>query len=141
MTALEQLLIQEEGFCSYAYKDSEGFWTIGYGKLIDKRGGGITEDEALVLLRNEIYRVTMKLYAVLPWINSLNDTRRVVLQAMAYQLGTQGLLKFKNTLAAVKRGDYAAAAQGMRNSLWYKQTPARAERMAKAMESGVLYET
>ena len=32
-------LKRSEGFVSNAYQDSEGFWTIGYGRLIDKRLG------------------------------------------------------------------------------------------------------
>lgn len=55
---------------------------------------------------------------------------------MAFQMGIVGLLGFTNTLAAIKRGDYAAAATGMLASLWARQTPARAKRMADMMRAG-----
>ena len=46
------------------------------------------------------------------------------------------LLTFVDTLAAMKRGDYAAAADGMLNSLWARQVGARATRLAAMMRSG-----
>jgi lysozyme len=60
----------------------------------------------------------------------------VVLQAMAFQMGIDGLLGFTGTLAAVQRGDYEAAAKGMLASLWARQTPSRAGRMAAMMRQG-----
>jgi lysozyme len=136
---LETLLKREEGFDPSAYQDQYGYWTIGYGKLIDRRkGGGITEEEALYLLRNEVKRKKAELEDALPWLANLDPVRRDIVTAMAFQMGTDGVLRFKNTLAALKAGDYAKAAQGIRGSLWAQQTPGRAERMARAIETGVL---
>jgi lysozyme len=136
---LEELLIREEGFIPHAYQDHLGFWTIGYGKLIDKRkGGSITKEEGLYLLRNEVNAQYEAIRDEIPWIAKLDETRRTILQAMAFQMGVAGLLSFRKTLQAVKTGDYALAAKGIRASLWAQQTPGRAERMAKAMETGEL---
>jgi lysozyme len=136
---IEELLKREEGFVPHAYKDHLGFWTIGYGKLIDERkGGGITEKQALMLLRDEIAEIRFNLIGAIPWFLELDDVRATVLLSMAYQMGIDGVLKFKNTLAAVRAKDYAQAAKGIRNSKWAEQTPGRAERMAKAMETGEL---
>lgn len=136
---IEDLLIREEGFVPHAYKDTEGYWTIGYGKLIDERkGGGISQDEALYLLRNEIKEKENGLRTALPWMVTLDYARYNVLIAMAFQLGVNGVLGFKNTLAALKGGDYQKAAAGIRGSQWAQQTPGRAERMAKVIETGVL---
>ena len=33
-------LKRDEGWVPHAYKDSLGFWTIGYGFLIDEKRGG-----------------------------------------------------------------------------------------------------
>ncbi len=136
---LEQLLIKEEGFLPHAYQDHLGYWTIGYGKLIDERkGGGITKEEALYLLRNEIKTKTTELEHAIPWLSGLDATRRTVLIAMAFQMGVQGVLGFKNTLAAIQAGDFEKAARGIRGSKWAQQTPGRAERMARAIETGEL---
>lgn len=135
---LEELLIREEGFIPHAYQDHLGFWTIGFGKLIDKRGGGITEEEGMYLLRNEVAKQYEAIKSEIPWISKLDEPRRTILQAMAFQMGVAGLLAFRKTLQAVKVGDYVTAAKGIRASKWAQQTPGRAERMAKAMESGSL---
>ena len=136
---IEDLLKREEGFIPHAYQDHLGYWTIGYGKLIDERkGGGITEKQALMLLRDEVDAKRKELDANLPWWRELDETRATVILAMAFQMGTSGVLGFKNTLAALKAGDYTQAARGIRGSKWAQQTPGRAERMARAIETGVL---
>jgi lysozyme len=55
---------------------------------------------------------------------------------MAFQLGTDGLLGFKNTLALIRDGKYAEAAEAMLLSRWAEQTPARAKRLSEQMRSG-----
>ena len=127
-------LMADEGFRSAAYQDSLGFWTIGIGRLIDARkGGGITRDEAQVLLRNDIARVEREVRARWPWFDRLDESRQNVLLNMAFNLGTAGLAKFTATLACVERGDYDGAAAQMLRSLWAKQVKARATRLAAQM--------
>lgn len=54
---LAKSLKQEEGFKPHAYKDSLGYLTIGYGRMIDERlGGYLSEEEAGFLLENDIIR-------------------------------------------------------------------------------------
>jgi lysozyme len=55
---------------------------------------------------------------------------------MSYQMGTTGVMKFKNTLTAIEHGDYELAALGMLDSTWAKQTPNRARRLASQMKVG-----
>ena len=137
MTLLEKLLLREEGYRRSAYTDSLGFLTIGIGRLIDaKKGGGVTFDEALYLLRNDIAAKEADLRATLPWYDALDPVRRTVLASMAFQLGTAGLFAFRNTLEAVAQGRYSDAAEGMMRSLWARQTPGRALRLAEAMRTG-----
>jgi len=62
--------------------------------------------------------------------------RQAVLVNMAFQMGIQGVQKFKKTLSLVEMGDYDGAADGMLKSLWAKQTPNRAAEMAQQMRSG-----
>jgi lysozyme len=132
------MLVHEEGKVPYAYQDHLGFWTIGVGRLIDKRKGGrLSEDEIMYLLNNDVTRFVMEVQAALPWVKDLSVTRQQVLVAMAFQLGTKGLLGFKNTLDLVRTGQYERAAKGMLNSKWAKQdSPARAKRMAELMRLG-----
>lgn len=133
-------LRRDEGEILTAYPDHLGFLTIGVGRLIDKRkGGGISQAESAYLLSNDIERVTSQLNTRIPWINTLDPIRKAVLVNMAFQMGVDGLLGFKNTLEMVRKGDYSNAAAGMLNSLWAKQTPERALRLSNQMKFGKWY--
>jgi lysozyme len=135
--ALLSQLEEHEGFRSSAYTDSEGWLTIGIGRQIDKRkGGGITREEARMLLSNDVARVKREILAALPWWADLDDVRQRVLVEMGFQLGVPGLLKFKNTLRAVEAGDWHDASAGMLASKWARQTPKRAEKLARQMREG-----
>ena len=71
-----------------------------------------------------------------PWFSQLSEPRQAVLVCMVFQMGIGRLLKFVNTLAAVRDQHFALAADGMQASLWGKQTPERVRRMARQMETG-----
>ena len=134
--ALLAQLEQHEGFRSSAYQDTEGFWTIGVGRLIDKRkGGGISKAEALFLLENDVQRFVKDLDVKLPWWRGLSDVRQRVLADMAFNLGVPGLLGFKNTLRAIHEGRFEDAAAGMLASKWATQVGARAHRLARMMRT------
>lgn len=127
----------DEGEVPHAYQDSLGLWTIGVGRLIDKRkGGGLRPDEITYLLQNDIDDRIEALTRSLPWFQDLDDARKGVLLNMSFQLGVQGLLGFERTLGLVQAGKYENAAHAMLQSKWATQTPARAKRMAEQMRSG-----
>ena len=133
---VEKQLRGDEGEVLTAYQDSLGFWTIGIGRLIDKRkGGGITKEESSYLFQNDLKKVEADLDKHLPWWRKLDDARRGVLINMRFQLGMAGLLGFKNTLAMIERGEYASAAKGMLQSKWANQTPKRAYRLSEQMRT------
>lgn len=134
---LRQQLREFEGVVPYAYQDHLGFWTIGVGRLIDKnKGGRLSEDEIDYLLDNDIREKTAEVLAALPWVATMNEPRQAVVIGMAFQMGLKGLLGFRSTLASMKEERYANAAEGMRQSLWGKQTPGRVRRLAHQMEVG-----
>lgn len=135
---IERQLRADEGEVLSAYQDHLGYWTIGIGRLIDKRkGGGISKEESSFLFGNDLARIQAALDDKLPWWKSLSEARRGVLINMAFQMGVDGLLGFKNTLNMINDGDYDAAARGMMTSKWATQTPARAKRMSEQMRTGV----
>ena len=135
---LTKQLRRDEGEVLSAYTDHLGYLTIGVGRLIDKRkGGGITAEESAYLLSNDIDKRQAELLRRAPWMAQLDPVRLGVMLNMAFQMGVDGLLGFKNTLAMVKAGDYAGAAAGMLHSKWATQTPARARRLSAQMRSGV----
>jgi lysozyme len=136
MNSYDQLR-RDEGEVLHAYQDSLGYWTIGIGILIDKRkGGGLRPEESVFVFENRLRLVNEELDKRIPWIGKLDPVRRGVLINMAFQMGVGGLLGFENTLAMIEKGDYQGASKGMLNSLWAKQTRARAQRLSNQMRTG-----
>lgn len=136
--AVTARLIIDEGEVLHAYQDHLGFWTIGVGRLIDERkGGGLTQDESRYLLRNDIGRRLSQCSNRFEWWHTIDDVRRGVVVCMAFQLGTNGVANFKKMCDALRIRDYNTAAAEMLDSTWAKQTPARANRMARIMRSGL----
>ena len=130
-------LKQDEGTRACAYRDHLGYLTIGVGRLIDDRkGGGLSAKEIDFLLANDIADRLEALRRGLPWFGQLDEARQAVLINMAFQLGTRGLMEFAATLGLIARGDYGRAAEEMLKSKWATQTPARAWRLAKQMDTG-----
>jgi len=132
-----QQLRRDEGEVLYAYQDSLGYWTIGIGVMIDKKkGGGITQEESEYLFVNRLRARIGELDQMLPWWRTLDEPRQGVLLNMSYQMGVLGVTKFVNTLKLIQDGSYQAAADAMLKSLWYQQTPARAQRLSDQMRDG-----
>lgn len=131
---LERELTLDEGKRNRVYIDSVGIETIGVGRNLQDRG--LSDDEIAYLLKNDISSVCADLDRELPWWRQMTDARMRALANMCFNLGINRLLGFKNTLAAMKAGDYLVAAAGMRSSKWASQVGARAERLAKMMEQG-----
>lgn len=136
--AITARLISDESEVLHAYQDHLGFWTIGVGILIDERkGGGITQDESRYLLRNRIQQREAQCAERFDWWQSIDEVRRGVIVCMAFQLGTNGVANFKKMGAALRIRDYNTASMEALDSTWAVQTPARAQRMAKIMRSGL----
>ena len=122
----------EEGYRQFPYRCTEGKLTIGYGFNLDDVG--LTEEECDLILN---YRVSKLQAEVKGTLHDLKAPEEVweILYHMAYQIGLNGLLRFKNMLKALYDMDYKTAGIEMRDSLWYNQTRNRAERLAKQMEN------
>lgn len=137
VSSLAEQLVRDEGVVLHAYPDSLGFLTIGIGRLIDKRkNGGISLDEALYLLQNDIKAKTTALLAALPWASALDEARRGALLNLAFNLGVEGLLGFKNFLSLMEKGQYAEASRELLNSKWATQVGPRANRLSRQIATG-----
>lgn len=123
----------------WVYKDSLGLPTIGYGHLLKKNetfSNGLTVDEANSLLSSDLSEKVLDAKSIYDQyrMDLPEDAQRVLVE-MVFQMGKQGVLKFNNTLTMLANKNYKGAANGMRNSLWYRQTTNRAEILAKRIES------
>jgi len=132
MSAIEDLK-RHEGFRSKPYMDTTGHLTIGYGINLD---AGITEEEAEWLLVHRVEKIRVTLCKRLPFFSGLSEARQGVLINMAFNLGIDGLEKFNKTLGYIDKGNYSAAADQMKKSLWFRQVGRRAVELSEIMRAG-----
>lgn len=131
---LKNMLVREEGYSQFIYKDTQDIWTAGIGRNMESRG--LSLQEAIYLLENDIKYFSEQLDKKIPFFKLLDQIRQIVLIDMAFNLGINNLLEFKNTLAAIELGNYQLAAQEMLNSKWAKQVGRRALRLSEMMKTG-----
>ncbi|MBU1230604.1 MAG: glycoside hydrolase family protein [Proteobacteria bacterium] len=124
-------LLRDEGLRLKPYRCPAGRLTIGVGRNLEDRG--ITEEEALVLLDNDIRSFWAQLEAALPWLMQAPEEVQEVLVNMCFNLGLAGLLRFTQTLAHLQAGRHGAAAAEMLRSRWAGQVGPRAERLAQKL--------
>lgn len=133
---LAQRIDEAEDCVLHMYFDTKGMATIGYGRMIDSRlGGGITKDEALFLLKNDIKRIKQEA-STLSFYPSLNLRRKYAILDMLYNLGLPKFLKFKKMIAALEVGDYDRAAEEALDSKWRHDVGDRALRIARDLKHG-----
>ncbi|WP_186267952.1 glycoside hydrolase family protein [Burkholderia gladioli] len=152
LSLLEAELRRDEGVRYMPYLDTATppKRTVGVGHNLDvsplPAGWTFPLSDAQVtqLLTRDISTTLAKLNSFLPWWSQMDEVRQRVIANMCFNMGIgnastgKGLLGFKNTLAAMQRGSYSMAAAGMLNSKWATQVGARATRLARAMETGVM---
>ncbi len=133
MSEISDLLIKHEGLRLFMYFDSEGVPTIGVGRNLKNRG--ITKDEALYLLQNDIADFTKQLSEKLYWFDAQPDQAKLVLIDMGFNCGIAGLMTFQKTLEHFKNNDYKNAAIELENSKWASQVPNRANDLCNILNS------
>lgn len=131
---LTDMLVDHEGMRRKPYRCTAGKLTIGVGRNLDDRG--ISPDEAMYMLANDIRDSRRELSAAFPWFDKLDEVRQAVLIDMCVNLGLSRLQGFRNTLALIGVGKYEAAAQEMLNSKWAEQVGRRAQRLSRMMATG-----
>tara|TARA_R100001594_G_scaffold29664_2_gene55143 strand:+ start:799 stop:1203 length:405 start_codon:yes stop_codon:yes gene_type:complete len=131
---LKEQLIRHEGLRLTVYDCPAGYKTVGVGRNLE--GKGITEEEAMYLLDNDIKEFQESLSKELSWFDSLDECRRNILTNMAFNLGVSGLLKFKNTLTAIENKNWEEAASQMLESRWAEQVGSRATELSDLMKTG-----
>lgn len=133
---LRKQLIRDEGSRSYAYQDSRGYWTIGIGHLIDRRGGSLKDKFITAIFEDDLDEKAEQLDKALPFWRSLDEPRQRVVINMAFNLGVDGLLTFHNFCAALERKEFETAAAEILDSEAAKQLPARYLRLSDQMRTG-----
>ena len=134
MNRLEKELINHEGIRLFPYKCSSGFLSIGVGRNIQQMG--ITKDEAMYMLRNDIERCRKEL-SNFDWFLDIDTVRQDVLIELCFNIGLTRLLLFKKMISALKKKDYDEASAQLLDSRWSTQVgPSRSSRMAHRLYNG-----
>tara|TARA_R100000655_G_C2995974_1_gene193738 strand:- start:1360 stop:1821 length:462 start_codon:yes stop_codon:yes gene_type:complete len=141
---LAEILTVDEGKRTLCYDDAtgetikpgttvQGNITIGIGR--DIQNFGLSEDEIQMLLKNDIKRVIEEA-SNFSFYQELNQTRKIVILSMLFNLGLTRFNKFIKFKKAVHAQSYDVAAMEMRDSLYYRQLSHRVEKLAVWMDSG-----
>lgn len=133
MTLREQL-IRDEGCKLKVYRDSVGKLTIGVGRNLEDKG--ISQQEADAMLDNDIRDFTADVLVALPWSLALDPVRLEALVNIAFNVGSHGLMGFRQMLLAMRGGDWYAAAAHLMDSKAARQNPERYERLAEQFRLG-----
>lgn len=133
MNKLERELIRDEGLCLKPYFDTVGKLTIGVGRNLDDNG--ISEAEALMMLRNDIANSQQELECF-SWFRQLDSHRKDAILNMHFNLGLPRLLSFKKMIAALEQGKWDKAADEALNSRWAEQVGERAVRISLIIRYG-----
>ena len=135
MSALLDMLMLHEGVRLKPYHDTVGKLTIGVGRNLDDVG--ITRDEAMYLLNNDVNRTVAALRAAYTWYAELSAPRQDAITDMAFNLGLAGFGKFHQTIAALEDRRWSDAAKEMLDSQWATQVGQRANELATMIETGM----
>lgn len=164
--SIQEQLILHEGLRTKVYACPANKLTIGVGRnledvglyefeqkrILDSYGiskqevidilqvRGITEEESLYMLNNDIMIILAELENSYRWFNFLNSVRQKVIIDMRFNLGSSGFAGFKNMIRQVENMNYWNAGKEMKNSKWYSQVKTRAKRLIQMMVTGQDYE-
>ena len=138
-------LKRHEGFRGRPYDDLTGMtikwamWilgkaTIGYGHNLD--AAPICEAAAEVQLIHDVTITEAALIGAAPWYLDLDAVRKAAILNMAFNMGVNNLMQFRNMIAALIGGDYDRAATEALDSKWSSQVGRRAWELAEQIRTG-----
>ncbi len=136
-------LKRAEGCRLIAYKDSRGYWTIGYGHLLDQTidwtGYEITQDTADQLLAQDVDAQAAEAATLPEWPALDTPGRQDAIIECVFNLGLKHwTAEFPRTRADIKAQSWKAAAADLLNSPeWIAEVGrARVARIAGLLQSG-----
>ena len=128
---LKKDLIRHEALRLHPYLCSSDKLTIGVGRNLDDRG--ITEEEAMYLLDNDIDICIRELMDNLPFYGRMPEDIKEILINLTFNMGMPTLLKFQKMLGHVEAGRFEEASAELLNSRYAKQVKGRAVELASRM--------
>lgn len=133
LTETKNRIRAHEGRRARPYRDTRDIWTVGIGRNLE--AVAFTDDEIELMFKNDLERAERLAKTLSPYA-MLTPVRQDVLTEMVFQMGIDGVRGFRLMLRALKAKDYDEAAEQMLDSLWHRQTPSRARKLARVMRLG-----
>ena len=140
MDRLKDSVKQHEGYRNKVYLDTLGKRTVGVGHLCvedfwedDKE---YEEKFLMTILEHDLQTAIKGAKELMEdhGCADIDEQAEEILIEMVFQLGKNGVSKFKNMWKALAEKNYIGASYEMLDSRWSKQTPNRAKAMAKTMK-------
>ncbi len=133
MDDLLKKIKEHEGFKSRVYKCTEGYDTIGYGFAV--KDLELDEDIAEEILLRKLEKLIQRVRAKFKWLDTVPHEVQGVLVNMSYQMGVNGVSKFKKALHAMQMFQWKIAADELMDSRWARQTPNRAKELSNIIRN------
>lgn len=137
--SLKNRIKKNEGFSEKAYLDQLGFLTIGYGHLIKRTEKHLLNKKLSKKHLSNIFEIdfnnALKKFAKYYKKYNFSKIIEETLIEMIFQLGIKKQKKFTKMNNYLKKNSLFMASLEMLDSLWYKQTPRRVDRLIKALLS------
>tara|TARA_R110001592_G_scaffold162432_2_gene395633 strand:+ start:906 stop:1349 length:444 start_codon:yes stop_codon:yes gene_type:complete len=123
---IKAMLIRHEGVACHVYKCTAEppRNTIGCGRNLDDNG--ISEEEAMYLLDNDIKRVEQELNENFGAWRTFPEKARMVCIDMTFQMGIVGFCRFIKTKKLMEDNNWLEASEEILRSRYATQTPTRA---------------
>ena len=143
MDKLLESVKRHEGYRNKVYLDTLGKRTVGVGHLCvedfwedDKE---YEEDFLMGILEKDLQSAIDQADDMCKDLKISSDAKIIIIE-MIFQLGGTGVSKFRKMWQALQQDppDYAEASVQMLDSRWAKQTPNRAQEMARHMSECVV---
>ena len=140
MDRLLESVKKHEGYRNKVYLDTLGKRTVGVGHLCvedfwedDKE---YEEKFLMTILEHDLQTAIKGAKELMEdhGCADIDEQAEELLIEMVFQLGKNGVSKFKNMWKALAEKNYIGASYEMLDSRWAKQTPNRAKAMAKTMK-------
>lgn len=132
---VKQMLISDEGWVNKPYQDHLGYWTVGVGHNL--QANSMPNKTVEQLLESDIAKTEAVAFQVFgTQFGEFEKGRQLAILNMIFQMGGAGFRKFKRTIKAMKDNKWEDAAEYGMQSLWAKQTPARAKRVTQMLRTG-----
>ena len=140
MDRLLESVKKHEGYRNKVYLDTLGKRTVGVGHLCvedfwedDKE---YEEKFLMTILEHDLQTAIKGAKELMEdhGCADIDEQAEEILIEMVFQLGKNGVSKFKNMWKALEEKNYIGASYEMLDSRWSKQTPNRAKAMAKTMK-------